>query len=351
MHPDGYFSTDYATARAKFLDACRAAGLAVQSHEHPLSTPVCPLACDVARIGPGDASRLLVLVSGLHGVELFPGSACQTGWLEHSSATLPADTAVLMVHAINPWGAAHLRRNNEDNVDLGRNFRDFSEAVPPSADYAELHALLAPDRRADLMAFAATKGERVFINILMGGQYSHPDGFGYGGAAPSWSNRTLDAILRAERGTARKIVAIEYHSGLGPYGYGMAVSFQADADLERARRWFGRWTLAPNAPANGDVGHGHKATGHSSNAYIRAFPGAEVTPIVVEYGTFPPDESLPVLLDDHRLTIAGLRDGGDGRAIAARNREMHSPDDPDWRQAVWDRSQLVIVQALRGLAE
>ena len=35
----------------------------------------------VARIGPADARRLLILVSGTHGIEGFAGSGCHTGWL------------------------------------------------------------------------------------------------------------------------------------------------------------------------------------------------------------------------------------------------------------------------------
>ena len=88
------------------------------------------LATDVARFGSDSAARLLVMVSGVHGVEGFSGSATQVGWIaERRFEALPPDKAVLMIHLINPWGAAHLRRYNEDNVDLCRNFLDFSKAL------------------------------------------------------------------------------------------------------------------------------------------------------------------------------------------------------------------------------
>ena len=35
---------------------------------------------------------------------------------------LPDDVAVLMIHLINPWGTAWMRRVNEDNIDLNRNY-------------------------------------------------------------------------------------------------------------------------------------------------------------------------------------------------------------------------------------
>ena len=34
-----------------------------------------------------------------------------------------------MLHALNPYGFSHLRRVNEDNADLNRNFVDFSRAA------------------------------------------------------------------------------------------------------------------------------------------------------------------------------------------------------------------------------
>ncbi|WP_371134394.1 DUF2817 domain-containing protein, partial [Parvibaculum sp.] len=51
-----YFSKSYAEARARFLDAARAAGAAVNHREHPLKGPDGgQLATDVARLGPKDA--------------------------------------------------------------------------------------------------------------------------------------------------------------------------------------------------------------------------------------------------------------------------------------------------------
>ncbi len=35
-----------------------------------------------------------------------------------------------MLHALNPYGFSHLRRANEDNADLNRNFVDFAAPLP-----------------------------------------------------------------------------------------------------------------------------------------------------------------------------------------------------------------------------
>ena len=125
--PTKYFSADYEEARKKFLDASRAAGASIESIWHPNTGPKgTPLYTDVAFMGPKHANRILMLVSGTHGIEGFAGSGIQAGLLREGIAShLDTDMAVVMVHAINPYGMAYLRRVNEDNVDLNRNFVDL----------------------------------------------------------------------------------------------------------------------------------------------------------------------------------------------------------------------------------
>src|SRR5262245_30689570 len=69
------------------------------------------LTIDVAKLGPSSAESLLILSSGLHGVEGFFGSAVQLTWLESVPRgwSPPAGWRVLLLHALNPWGFAHIR--------------------------------------------------------------------------------------------------------------------------------------------------------------------------------------------------------------------------------------------------
>jgi len=137
------FSTTYREARAHFLAAASACGAQVHSHTLPIpGAQGETLAMDVAIHGPADASKVLMTTSAVHGIEGFCGSAIQTGLL-HDLALAP-DVAVVHVHAVNPHGFSHVRRVNEDNVDLNRNFIDFSQPLPVNADYADIHALLLP---------------------------------------------------------------------------------------------------------------------------------------------------------------------------------------------------------------
>lgn len=116
------FSPDYRLARQRFRDAARAAGFALEEHPIEQEGPRGEvLTIDVARKGPPRPRSVLAVSSGTHGVEGFFGSAVQLAWLE-SGAALPAEDAALLIHAVNPFGFAWVRRVNEDNVDLNRNF-------------------------------------------------------------------------------------------------------------------------------------------------------------------------------------------------------------------------------------
>ena len=80
---------------------------------------------DVATVGSLVPERAVVVTSGIHGVEGFAGSAVQTEWLRRlgqGKAAVPDRVRLVFAHALNPYGFAWIRRANECNVDLNRNF-------------------------------------------------------------------------------------------------------------------------------------------------------------------------------------------------------------------------------------
>lgn len=358
MQVDPLFAPAYAGARALFLDACRDAGLTVQTHRHPLDAPDgSALATDVARIGPASARRLLVLTSGAHGPELMAGSACQTGWLRASGPHgVPRDTAVLLVHAINPWGTAHRRRNTEDNVDFCRNWIDFSQPMPANAAYEHLHAAVTVEPSDEAAVTGAdallarhrdSHGTPALYGALMAGQYRHADGLGFGGTGPTWSRRTMQAILGEHAAQAQRACLVDFHTGVGPYGYGSIVALQVGDTLARVRSAFGGWVIAPNeADRPADF---VPVTGHTTPGYERALPHADVAAVVLEFGTHASGRMLELLLADHRQTFARTPDAAALGEARRRVEQFFLPVDPHWRQAVLDRSAQVVRQAFEHL--
>src|ERR1700730_16462917 len=112
-----HFSATYVEARGKFRDAATKAGARLVRYFNPNKGPGGEeLTTDVARLGPDGASRVLMTISATHGGEGFCGSGIQVASFESGLAReLPADTALLVVHAINPHGFAWIRRVTEEN--------------------------------------------------------------------------------------------------------------------------------------------------------------------------------------------------------------------------------------------
>ena len=118
------FSPDYVTARERFRVAALSLGFHHMAYPiNQISPTGEQLTIDVACSNTLNSSRTIVISSGLHGVEGFLGSAIQLGFLErYRNIASSSGIKVVFIHALNPYGFAWLRRWNEDNIDLNRNF-------------------------------------------------------------------------------------------------------------------------------------------------------------------------------------------------------------------------------------
>ncbi|MEW6268411.1 MAG: M14 family metallopeptidase [Thermodesulfobacteriota bacterium] len=353
------FAASYAEARECFLGACAAAGARVVSHAHPLAGPDGgPLFLDEARLGADDAPRVLFVASGTHGIEGFCGSAIQTRLLRDGAfARPPEGCAVVLVHAVNPWGFAWLRRVNEDNVDVNRNFLDHDAAHPENADYDALHDVLNPASvEPDVLArgwpalqeFEREHGWTAAYRAMSGGQYRHPRGIQYGGVRPVWSNRVLRDVWARNAGRARLAAFVDLHSGLGPCGVGLL--FQtAPADGVAARLAAGWWPdVARSEPAAGT--DAALVSGLIGPAFVAALPRAAAVGVVLEFGTRPMAEVGLAVQADNWLTWHGARDSLQGRDIERRMRDAFLIDDDEWKEKVCARAREVTDQALAGMA-
>ena len=246
------FSADYQRARTKFRDLAAQQGAIMESVRHPERGPDGgELFTDVAAFGVADAERVLVLLSGTHGVEGFCGSGAQVDLLQRGEISRrPDGVGILMVHGVNPYGFAWLRRVTHENIDLNRNWIDFADPLPENAGYDLLHPAICPRTwdaesqsasAAAMAGYIAAHGEPAMRKAVTGGQYAHPDGLFFGGRAPSWSRTTQSAIFRHYLGNARSIGIIDYHTGLGPWGFGeqIVTASRGSDHFARAARWDG----------------------------------------------------------------------------------------------------------------
>ena len=357
----GCFAPDYAAARARFLAAAGSAGAALRSYENTLRGPAGEaLATDVAWFGPTDAGRVLALQAGTHGVEGFTGSAAMLDFLATGAAgRLPPGTAVLMIHAINPHGFAWIRRVTEENVDLNRNFVDFSAPLPENPGHDELADALVPREisgpvfaaaEAKIADYRARHGEKAFQIARSGGQYRHEKSMFFGGKGPTWARRTLERILDDHALAARHHTAvIDYHTGLGPFGYGEPICGHdpGTPGLARSLAWYGDSVTSPVAGTSSSV----VKLGLNEQGWIARL-GDRVTFVSLEYGTYPPEQGRRALREDHWLHAHTTVDwhAPETRRIKAQLRRQFFPDSDDWKEMVLFRSRQILRQALAGLA-
>ncbi|MDM0038542.1 M14 family metallopeptidase [Variovorax sp. J22G21] len=356
------FSPGYAEARRKFLQGCVAAGLKVDTHPHPLKgRDGEALAMDVALDGPADAKHLLIVTSACHGIEGHCGSGVQVFALhdaEWRDKARAAGVAVLYVHALNPHGFSHGRRVTQENVDLNRNFVDYTQPLPVNEAYAGLHALLlptewppSPNNQAQIAAWIDTHGVAAYQAAISGGQYQFDDGLFFGGKAPTWSNRTFRQVLRAHGQAAQRLAWIDLHTGLGPNGIGERIFACRDdrAAYARANAWWG----TPEAPVTSIYdGSSTSAllTGLMCTAMYEECPQAEYTAIALEYGTQPILEVMGALRADHWLHAHPEAAPELADAIHAQMLEAFYTDTDAWKGQVISQARQAMFQAVDGLA-
>ena len=357
MHLES-FSEDYSQARDRFRLACSDRGTIVDSHRCPAAGPKSEeLTVDAARFGPNDATQLIVVISGTHGIEGFCGSGCQIAWIEScADRDLPDDFAVVHLHFLNPFGAAWLCVEDQDNIDLNRNFLDHDAPHPHNPRYEDLHeAFTCPEYRGPLRdrakamidEYIASHGMEAFLEAAARGQYTHPEGFNFGGQGPAWSNQMLRELLARHGAGSRRIAVADIHTGVGPSGHGMLI-FHSEADSDeggRARAWYGDEVVC------NDVGAiGYSTTGDLTGACAGMLPHAEVTAITLEYGTVELDRVADAMLTSFWLHRFGDPSSETGRRIGDEMRACFAPMESEWHHKVLTRFDEVLVQTVEGLS-
>ena len=178
-------------------------------------------------------TNLVVITTGVHGIEGYIGSVMlDVFWEEIYSAEInKANTGVLVVANVNPYGMKYHRRYNENNVDLNRNFiidwDEFDTSV--NKDYPKVDTFLGPkDTMGNIVGHELSfygsmikelieDGADTISNALLGGQYEYAEGVYYGGNGDEASTTYLkDVFKQTLESEYENIVHIDVHSGYGP---------------------------------------------------------------------------------------------------------------------------------------
>ncbi len=362
-----WFIDDYTQARQDFLMRAEVLTRQMQGTraieiEVPSGSSTTELFVDGLYIPAqgGDKRRLLVISSGVHGVEGPTGSAVQRLFM-HDFLTPErlvgplADTGILLLHAVNPYGFAHQRRFTENNVDLNRN-ASVDEALyrTVNAGYPLVDPLINPQGPASTgslghrlfhlrsIAMIAQHGMPALRQAVLQGQYQVPKGIYYGGRALESQLQTLGPILAPILDGYPLSMVIDLHTGYGERG--TLHLFFDPPENPKVRQGL----EAAFAGQRIDWGSGddfYTVTGDFAGWLGQLRSGGTHLPAVFEYGTMDSQKTLGSIKSLHITVLEnqgaqhGYASPADEERIRRAYREMFYPSSPHWRTKVIRDSQ------------
>jgi hypothetical protein len=263
---------------------------------------------------------------------------------------LPGDAAILIVHVLNPYGMAWLRRVNENNVDLNRNFFGPGEKVPRPPDaYEELDKLLNPTTppSRDLFYLRAgrlvvRRGMRTLRQTVAGGQYFNPRGLFFGGKGLEQGPVKFQEYFAGRLASVERLLTIDIHTGLGRFGDDRLL---VDAAPERIRvNQKMREVFGERVQLLDTRGVAFEVRGAQYSMYYRLLPRADVYFAAQEFGTYHALRVVAALRAENRWHHYGA--GAVDHPTKAKLRDVFNPNDSGWRRLILQRGQEVIDQGL-----
>lgn len=368
------YPESYAASRAQFrrwLPAVQARWPAARLQQLPMGAPADDVTLDwleaPAQVEP---HRLFILTTGQHGIEGFVGAAILRLVVESFLPCLtPADTGLLLVHPINPWGMHHRRRVNAANVDLNRNFMG-EDAPPPffnsetNPAYTRLHPFLNPTGRLtsitrSRLAFMAgalrnlmTHGAGTIRSATLLGQYRFPQGIYYGGAETQPETAALRSVYRAAFERYPHILHLDIHTGYGPrYQMSLVNSSREPRPPAELQHAFDYPLIVRSDPQEFYQMQGDMIEYVYSLAQT-AFPQRRLYTTALEFGTL--GDSLAAGLRSLRALVLENQAHWHGATprvrawVAQEFAELFAPAAPDWRAQALVNAQQALTGILRA---
>ena len=352
------FSETYSEARTKFRTLAAKAGAQL----HTIAILGEDYTTDIAVL-EGSRPGLVVHTSGVHGIEGYAGSAIQLAWLQQQQDLRQQDRpTVILVHAVNPYGMAHYRRVNEDNVDLNRNaLLDFETALsrhPNLVHYQDFSTAFNPTRLGffgsilpTLISHIVRFGVQKLKTAMVTGQYHDPHGIFFGGQSLQPSLSKLYGFMEKwlqERtqhhpyGTGT-VTWIDVHTGLGRSGEDTMLLHDAATKEDGALVFDG--SHIPGLHKEGsEVSHGYELTIGFCEPYFQRLFDKTAWLVTQEFGT------KSVILVGRALILENMyyhhapESMNKGKALLQSSFYVRTPE---WRRAILTRGLRVLDQGIQ----
>ena len=297
--------------------------------------------------------NLIVLTTGVHGMEGYIGSVMLDVFFEEVYPTLDmTDTGILVVANVNPYGMKYYRRYNESNVDLNRNFiLDWDTFdLSSNKEYPKVDTFLQPAGKIgnalwheagfylSLGKTAITDGAGTISDALLTGQYEYPQGVYYGGTGDEASTVYLkDVFSRCLDSEYENIVHIDIHSGYGPR-YNMVIFnsvFETMTEAESQEAFGYDYIIAHDSESF------YATTGDTTDFFYRLAAqkqaDAELFSTCFEFGTigdafFDTILSLKYTVDENRNHWYPTNNAISAEIVRQNYMELFYPTETAWRE-------------------
>lgn len=350
---DSLFPPSYDSSRARFArDVERIRPLWPDSRfeSHPLKNHP-DLSIDWLWADAKEKETLLIVSTGEHGIEGYVGSAMLKIFIEEFAPRLnPETTGLLLLHAMNPWGFAHNRKVNENNVDLNRNFifgDFFDPAINP--EFHRVKDFLNPQRPlgnftlenlsfwGNVTKHIFTAGIPTITTAALLGQHHTPNGFYHGGTSHQEETRVAMDLYRQALERYDSVVQMDMHTGYGPR-YQMSVIMSPLDPMtsdEVAHKFNYPLVLKINAEEF------YAISGDMAEYYYKlrneSFPEKQLFACGFEFGTFGASlpariRSLRAMVYENQLHWHGAKNERTADKVRKEIQELYFPEETKWRE-------------------
>ena len=301
----------------------------------------------------GEKTNLVVLTTGVHGMEGYIGSVMLDVFFEEVYPTLDREnTGVLVVANVNPYGMKYYRRYNENNVDLNRNFILDWESfdLASNQEYPKVDAFLGPTGKIgnalwhevgfylSLAKTAITDGADTISDALLTGQYEYPQGVYYGGTGDEASTAYLKNVFsQCLDSSYENIVHLDIHSGYGPR-YNMVIFnsvFETMTEAETQQAFGYDYIIAHDSESF------YATTGDTTDFFYRLAQQkqteTELFSTCFEFGTigdafFDTILSLKYTVDENRNHWYPTDNATAAQVVHENYMELYYPTETAWRE-------------------
>ena len=350
-----YYSNSVPEATVKFTTACRGAGGSIEYMDLPEKGAQNEmLQAAVCSIGDPKDRAVIFTISGTHGIEGYAGSMAQISMLRGPPTMFPKGVRMVHLHMLNPYGASHILKENEQNADQLKNYAGYyalgydNPIVQEMMDGIKLEKLGDEAARNQAIAFFSNLTDKYGadkVNLaLKSGQGNRPKGIAYFGPSKSWSSNTTDYVLEKYVKKVDRLLVIDWHTAVGPYGEWACIP--GEADSEKA---FKRW--APDAlvveydiviPTGGIIAYSN----------MKAVTGAtQFVNLVWEAGTYDAGLEISTMFI-LRLYCRFYSTASDPFCayVISQIQDFFYPQKEDWKMQTYNRINDLLPKVVSGFA-